>query len=251
MIPNRSQNTRQTLSLLRWLRHNPQHSVPVALLTLYLGAGLIVPRHKSQSVPASLPPPAAAAMPTLINDPPPTRMELANGELLHTLRAQEGRDIWRIEIWWPVKGLEVGEYAKFYKNGRLVYTLHAHTINADGFEFGKAAFKTRYPLLVLQGLPAAGHLRNTILYTIRRGRLIEMGEINGQNHGPVFRDYDGDNRPEWVFDDYNWYVYYEKGPKFLLVYKELKNGKLKLWKTLPNPKRRELPERLGRNKLGA
>lgn len=163
-----------------------------------------------------------------------------------TEEIQDGNDLWRVEIWWPKRGLEVGEFARFYKNGTLIRTVNAHELDGDGLQFGKAGFKTRYPLIVLAALPGMGHVRDSALFAIRNGVLVKMMQIDGMHAGPVFRDYDGDGRPEWVFDDYNWYRYREEGPMKYLVYKEQKDGTLKLWKRLPNRKRLRLPDRLGR-----
>lgn len=73
-----------------------------------------------------------------------------------------------------------------------------------------------------------------------------MAELDAQNGGTIFRDYDGDGRPEWVFDDYNWATYREDGPESFLIYTERKDGTLKLWKRLPNKKRLPLQDRLNR-----
>ena len=63
MNPTRLRNILQTLYILRWLRRNPQHSVPVALLTLYLGVWRIVPSYKAPILLAS--PPVLSVAPTL------------------------------------------------------------------------------------------------------------------------------------------------------------------------------------------
>ena len=78
MTPTRLPNQKRTIALLRWLRHNPQHSMPAALLTVYLCVWLFVPHHKpkpkiSLPVPAvtgALPAPSAASIFSLLPDKP-------------------------------------------------------------------------------------------------------------------------------------------------------------------------------------
>ena len=76
-------------------------------------------------------------------------------------------------------------------------------------------------------------------------RIVEIGSVGGEAGGPILRDLDGDGKPEWIFDDYDWYTYYGTHPKHFLVYKEASDGTLKIWKRLPNKKRQRLPSALG------
>ena len=108
--------------------------------------------------------------------------------------------------------------------------------------FGKTKFATRFPIVVLQVEPGCGTPTITQLYTLRGGNLIHMAQVGALNGGPIFRDYDGDGKPEWVFDDYDFYAFSKS--KHFLIYKEQTNGKLKLWKRLPNKKGMRLPSNL-------
>ena len=232
-------------AVLRWLRHNPQHSVPVALLTLYFGVWLFVPRLRPYTVPPPVPLPVAAYKPALPALQTNEEDKPDKPELQSTQTVYEGHDTWRVEIWWPSNGMKTGCCAKFFRNKRLMRQIYGKERGNFGLEFGKTRSTTRYPVIVLQLLPQVGHPVATCLFTIRHGELIEMKTIGAMNGGPIFRDYDGDGKMEWVFDDYDWYDYYNEGPKYLLVYKELENGKLKLWKRLPNKHRRHLPNNIG------
>lgn len=59
--------------------------------------------------------------------------------------------------------------------------------------------------------------------------------------GPIFRDMDGDGRAEMLYDNYDWYVHHEIGPDKFMVFKVTRDLRIKLWKTLPNPKHTRLP----------
>ncbi|KAG8526080.1 uncharacterized protein KY384_000072 [Bacidia gigantensis] len=230
MTPKRFRNTPQmpnesgrqsnaALAVLRWLRRNPEHSVPVAMLTLYLGVWLTVPHHKLHTVPA-LPPPVLVVTPA---PPvaPPEPVKAQSGERLDAARfVSVGNDQWRIEIWKAGEELGVEDYINFYRNGHLVRQVNAETLGGTTLGFGEAKFATRFPVLVIQVEPTCGTPTITQIYTIRRRKLIDMGQIGALNGGPIFHDYDGDGKPEWVFDDYDWYTYYGKAPKHFLIYKE-------------------------------
>ena len=159
-----------------------------------------------------------------------------------------GQDVWRVEIWEPKhqkNDLLVEQYARFFKNDRLVRTTGAAKFKGISLEFGKAKFETRFPLIVIRAEPAMGHPGPVSLLSIRNGQLVRIGEIGGEAGGPIFRDYDGDGKKEWVFDDYDWYVYYGKHPKHFVIYKEQRDGTLKRWKRLPNKEQKRLPANLG------
>ena len=246
MTSIRSRIAQQTHSVLRWLRCYPQHSVPIALLVLYLGVWLMVPRQKSKPVPAPPAPvviamPAASPAETLQAEEAAPKDELRERQIIHA-----GHDLWRIEIWNDKQHGEFSDCARFYRNGSLVHQLYAYTMEGNFLFFGKTLFTTRYPLIALFAHPGAGRFSEKRLYMIRRGELINMVTLGAENGGPVFQDYDGDGKPEWVFDDFSQYVYCDVGPEYFLVYKQLKNGKLKLWKRLHNRTRRFLPERIHR-----
>jgi hypothetical protein len=156
-----------------------------------------------------------------------------------------GRDQWRFVVN-RVSNSEAFEAdLRIYKNGGMVCRLRAEQLDGEGLAVKRVSFPTRYPVMAVLAYPDAGHPTATHFYTTRAGRLVHMGEVGAENGGPVFHDYDGDGRPEWVFDDYDWCEYYTRGPAFYLVYKETREGKLHLWRRLPNLKRRHLPDRIG------
>lgn len=159
-----------------------------------------------------------------------------------------GSDVWRAEIWEPQHkkdDIPVEQNVKFFKNDHLIRRATAAELKGTSLEFGKAKFPTQFPLIVIRAEPAMGHPGPVNLFSLRNGKLVAMGRVDGEAGGPIFRDYDGDGKREWVFDDYNWYVYYGKHPKYYVVYKEQADGTLKRWKRLPNRERRRLPANLG------
>ena len=205
----------------------------------------MAPRYGMTPAPVPLLP-IVAATPAPPPVPQEDAIEPGKDELRHTLTAHEGRDTWRVETWRIQGDLQCGEYAAFYRDGHLIRKVYASKMGGSLLAVSKASFQTRFPIIsvtmsFLQPIPIT-----TEIYTLRRGHLIKIGKVGGENGGPIFRDYDGDGKLEWVFDDYNGHKYHEEGPEHLLVYKELKNGKLELWKILPNPERQSLPDHLGR-----
>ena len=60
-----------SLSVLRWLHRNPQHSIPVGLLALYFSVWLVVPRHKPHiaTVPLTLAAPSPIPFVRLPSNP--------------------------------------------------------------------------------------------------------------------------------------------------------------------------------------
>lgn len=80
-----------------------------------------------------------------------------------------------------------------------------------------------------------GHGEWTTFYSLNaHGKIKEIHQERIEGNGPIFRDFDDDGKLEWVFDDDDYYTYYGDVPKWLLVYKPEKSGKLKLWKKIPN-----------------
>src|SRR5207253_2787817 len=103
-------------------------------------------------------------------------------------------DKWRIEIWRCYKKSTYGSYVKFFRNSRLILRFRAIEMGEHYLMFDKAKFTTRFPMIVLDAVPSAGHSHTIRLYTIRHGRLIQRLQIEGQYGGPIFRDYDGDGQ---------------------------------------------------------
>lgn len=192
--------------------------------------------------------PEFSVAPAAFVEPQKPKGEIVAEHKVDSRVLRAGQDVWRVEIWSPSHEKDdilAEEYVKIFKNEQLVRKYRAEELSGVTLEFGKAAFTPRFPLLILRGEPAAGHPGPINLFSIREGKLVAMGKVEGEAGGPIFRDYDGDGKKEWVFDDYNWYVYYGARPRYFVVYKEQSDGTLKKWKKLPNKDRRRLPGNLG------
>ena len=191
-----------------------------------------------------LPPPVLAITPALpvaaLKEKP-----LPANEERHEIRAErEGRNLWRLEIWGPKRENVSDYYLKFYRNRHLIETVSAADMGGHTLEFGKIRFATDFPVIAVLGGGLCSPDVTTRFYILQQGRVVLMAAVGAYAGGPIFRDYDGDGKPEWVFDDYTYSKYRDDGPKYLLVYKQLSSGELKLWKTLPNKRRRHLPSLL-------
>lgn len=165
------------------------------------------------------------------------------------MQVQAEGNTWRFEIWDEENNCKYpdfpAQYLKVFRNAKLVRTTVAGELGGYSLEFGKVAFAYHLPLIVIRANPMCGNPGSVSLFTIRNRQFYRIAQIGGENGGPLLRDYDGDGRREWVFDDYCWYEYYNAGPKWLRIYKEGKDGRLTFWKRLPNRRRRHLAENLG------
>jgi hypothetical protein len=157
-----------------------------------------------------------------------------------------GPDRWTCQKWLTDGSVIGDQYLKVLKNGKRYATL-AHDDPAGCIiAVRRMTAPTHYAVLVVRCHSACGHGQNTVFYGIRRGRLWRMGTApHGECGGPLFRDMDGDGRPEWVFDDDDWYTYYGRGPQHFVVYKLDRSGRLRRWKRLANRDRRALPDTVG------
>jgi hypothetical protein len=78
-------------------------------------------------------------------------------------------------------------------------------------------------------------------YVVRHRRLVgPLLRIEHEVGGPIFKDMDGEGRPEMIFDNYDWYTFYHKPPTKLRVYKVSKNRRITIWKTIPNTEHKNL-----------
>lgn len=232
------------------------HYNMIALIVIYFSFWLFSLHHKPKSVSVALSPAVHSAesvlgllLPDVVNvefaqfdvtQKEPEATKKAKRKRIIYIKA--GRDRWRFEEWFVNSTYG---FAKCYRNGIFVQKLTSEGMNGNDVEICRVKFKTRLPILVTHSEPAAGHPGDTRLYLIKNRKLVVMGQFGGEYGGPIFRDYDSDGKTEWVFDDYDYYRDHQDGPKHLLVYKLLKSGKLKLWKTLPNKHRPRLPSLLG------
>ncbi|MBX3113867.1 MAG: hypothetical protein KF836_04810 [Fimbriimonadaceae bacterium] len=130
-------------------------------------------------------------------------------------------------------------YARLLFNGQEVFTNfpEQHLERGDGF-YNDAGFihsPDSKIFFVHREHSGMGHGESTTFYSLHAdGRIIKIHRESIEGNGPIFRDFDGDGKLEWVFDDSDYYFYYGKTPKWLLVYKPSPSGKLKLWKKIPN-----------------
>jgi len=130
-------------------------------------------------------------------------------------------------------------FTKLKFNGRLVYTDLNESKDDQGQGGQRDAGFIRTPegrvFFVHREHSGMGHGEKTRFYSMyANGKIKKIHEEEIENNGPIFRDFDGDDQVEWVFDDYDYYTYYGDDPKWLLVYKPEQSGKLKLWKKIPN-----------------
>ena len=237
MNPTRLQNTPRTLSVLRWLRHNPQHSIPVFLLTLYLGVWLIAPRHKPHSVPAIIPPPAVTAVadPAPPDNAPPPEVSDVHYTLNKTLYFREGKDRWRMDYWSDGGN---ADYVKFYCNRRFVSKIDAGDMGGSDLFIGELPFATRFPIIALQshGMSAVGKMKR--FYTLRHGKVDLLLQMEVWSGGPVFGKQDRRGTRQWITDDFVFNCSPDYYGEHLLIYKLQPNGDLLLLKTVPNKQHR-------------
>jgi hypothetical protein len=247
-IRQNNAGVRKVFSYFRLSFHWKQRR-PILLASLMIfGFGSLLSHRKNSAVSTSIRLTAAALVQYSRRSPCGPKGPMSQDTLENSLAVQAGHHRWRLEIRQPrhaKEEIDVEESLRVFKNDRLVRTIPAMKLGGVSLEFGKPAFKTHFPLIVIRAEPAAGHPGPITLFSIRKGELVAIGRIGGEAGGPLFRDYEGDGKKEWVFDDYDWYVYRGAHPKFLLVYKEANDGTLKMWKRLPNKKRRRLPNNLG------
>jgi hypothetical protein len=185
--------------------------------------------------------PLRSLAPSVQNLPPLPEQE--QDELITCETVTIGEDIWRLEVWRQRPSYE--DMLKFYRNGQIVQTVQSKELGkiygGQFFTVRLMHFPTLYPVIAARVRSGAGHGQVTRFYAVRNGQLINLGEVEGECGGPVFRDYDGDGKREWVFDDYDYYDYHDQGPDFYKVYKETADSKLVLWKELPDKQHRGLP----------
>ncbi len=155
-----------------------------------------------------------------------------------------GPDTWSFVIGIAEKLDHVEDELDVYKNTHLVLKLLARDLGGLGLTVKRMTFPINLPIVAVQSFPGLGHPSETHFYTIIKSKLVTMGKVGAEYGGPIFRDYDGDGKQEWVFDDYRWYDYFSQGPTRYLVYKQDQQGKLRLWKRIPNPKHEHLPDNI-------
>lgn len=162
-------------------------------------------------------------------------------EIRYTAAGEE----WRFVVTWMPDVEYAQNELSVYRSGHLVRRLRAEQLGGLGLEVKRIRLRSGNSIVGVFSYPGAGHATAKHFFTVRDHHLVYMGQVGGENGGPVLQDEDGDGRPEWVFDNYRWYEHYTDGPTQYLIFKETKEGKLWLWKRLPNRKRRQLPDRFG------
>jgi len=155
-----------------------------------------------------------------------------------------GHDKWTFETRMPSTDT-IWELLRCFRNGQLVQTIHSQDMGKDDcgqhFQVRLMHFPTRFPVVGVRVQSGAGHGQVTRYYAVRQRQMFNMGEIEGECGGPVFRDLDGDGKPEWIFDDFD-PRYGRDHPDYYEVYKEAADGKLVYWKYLPYDRPHPLPD---------
>ncbi|MCW3055968.1 MAG: hypothetical protein JWN14_5138, partial [Chthonomonadales bacterium] len=132
-----------------------------------------------------------------------------------------GHDTWTFEARMPSTDT-IWELLRCFRNGQLVQTIDSHDMGKNDcgqyFEVRLMHFPTRFPIIAVRVQSGAGHGQVTRYYAVRHGQMFNMGEIEAECGGPVFRDLDGDGKPEWVFDDFD-PRYGRDRPDYYKVYK--------------------------------
>jgi hypothetical protein len=149
---------------------------------------------------------------------------------------------WEARIFFVPKSNKQPFELELWRNGKLYDSFGDATL--WGTRFLKWPFGGR--LLAVSSHTGCGHGMGTSFYTLRHGVLKDTSlDLDGELGGPMFKDLNHDGRPEMIFDNYDYYRSNDDRPTAFKVYKVLKNGKIKFWKTMPNPKRlhvrRQLP----------
>jgi hypothetical protein len=128
--------------------------------------------------------------------------------------------------------------ATLRKNGSVVLVL-----DGDGADIavGRCWFPAPWPVFFFARHSGAGHGQWVQYWAIHDDEPELLVSLEGENGGPIFRDFDGDGVMEWVFDDFEWYAQLDDPPMHFLVYKVRGPAGLQLCKTLPNPDRTVLP----------
>jgi hypothetical protein len=205
--------------------------------------------HLSQpgKVPAGSP---RAARPPAEPDPAPneSRQVTPSPKTLDWSRTFSiGEQLWRFEKWLDGGEATGRQHLLVLKNGVPVARLTEEELPGGCIiDVRPLVCPAPYVVLAIRCHSATGHGEGTSFFAIRGGGLRRMGAApRGECGGPLFQDLDRDGRPEWVFDDHDWYRYYGKGPRYRLVYRLSRSGRLQFWKRLPNPGRRHLPDTAG------
>jgi len=161
-----------------------------------------------------------------------------------------GRTNWRVEERRealvdptnPELGSGRTEVVRILRNDRQVFVDDKGSYNRAKVVQTPAPF----PVVAIRETSGAGHGERTLLGGLRRGRAVRMVDISwGEAGGPIFKDLDGDGKPEWIWDDYSWYEYFHHAPGFWIAYRLGRDGKLRRWRKLRNPTGTALPRTFG------
>lgn len=157
-----------------------------------------------------------------------------------------GRDRWTLERGIdatpnpPEWNVERRRYVEIRRNGRVQAQVFPEDHAKGLAAVDRLWAPTGFPVFVVQLHTEVSHGQVTRFYGVRGGKLVRMGDIEGECDGPVFRDFDGDGTMEWVFDDWDFIGYYSRGPQYYLVYKVDAASRLRLWRTVEAKGRKHL-----------
>ena len=163
-----------------------------------------------------------------------------------------GKDHWT--IWFRparmMKDPEIGPTYQRYqqvqvrKNRRVLLSFPDDADDDAGMLSAQRAwYPFPFPTFVIRAHSWAGHGEESNYYAIVKGGLVLMLKNSiGENGGPVFRDVDGDGKPEFIIDDYSYYEHWDKPQLHLLMYKLGRDSRLHLWKKVNRRGHWPLPE---------
>lgn len=160
---------------------------------------------------------------------PPADLQLPFGHLVRekSIPFRAGRDCWLVEqvhvdyryTKSHPKWDSTDRYALFRKNGRFV---RVAAIRQKPFvEIHQLRFGQPWPVISVRGMYGLGEHWDTVFFTVRNEKLVEMGRPPAMNsRGPVLWH---DRSDVWLFDNYDRYAQMEKG--FQLKWVLMKVGK--------------------------
>jgi len=123
------------------------------------------------------------------------------------------------------------------RNGVVKLKLSCDELGGSLIQAARAWYPVGFPVFVVSGHTGCSHGEETRFYAVKGGALHEMFRMVGEGGGPIFRDFDGDGKYEWIFDNL---VHLMREPPAFHVYRQV-GHKVTLWKKLPNRSRTNLP----------
>src|SRR5579871_536851 len=162
------------------------------LSLIYLLPRLITPVTKLHRSPVMPPNPVVSSEPHQRVAAPPVDPD----ELRSSQTVMIGKDPWTFEIW--RRHPPNDDMIQFYRNGQFVESVKSEELGniycGQNFAVRLMHFPTRYPVIEVRVNSGAGHGQVTRFYSVRNGQLLNMGEVEAECGGPVFRGRDRDRK---------------------------------------------------------